>query len=309
MKTKIILGIILVILIIGGIIAYNKYDYWINNQLAYSAICPTKVDSLQRIDIIRKSQINPNDYLSVSTYSRDGLLLKGYFIKAKTDTAKATIILLHGIGSCKESMMEAAKTIAEKGYNCAMFDQRAQGESDGKYCTFGYYEKYDMLDIINYLRSELIGNTKIGLYGHSLGGAIVIQTMAIDTSISGGIAASAFGNMRDVIRDYSESELGVRLDFIPDNALSAGEKIANYTVDSVSPVNSAKLIDKPVYIIHGNEDPKIRVYNAYKIYDALKTKNKKIFIIAKAHHEDLQQYAGTYFWESIVQFFDDNLKK
>ena len=308
MKKKIILGAVLLLIILVANIAYNKYNFWINNELAYSAICPTKVDSIQRIATIKKSEIHFDRFQSVCTYSNEGLLLKGFFIKAKCDTAKGTVILIHGIASCKESMMGTAETLSNSGFNCALFDQRAHGESAGKYCTFGYYEKYDIISIISFLRKEFIGIGKVGLYGHSMGGAVVIQTMAIDSSIVCGVAASPFANMRGIVRDFSAHELGIRLNFIADDALKISEKIAKFTVDSVSPENSAKDIVKPLYIIHGKKDPKIPYTDAIKIFNALKIKQKKLFIIENAHHEDLQQVAGSFYIDSIIKFFDDYLK-
>jgi len=308
MKKKIILSIFVLLIILIGNFAYNKYNFWLNNELAYSAICPTKIDSIQRIAIIKKNAIDFDRFLSVRTYSKDSVLLKGYFIKAKIDEAKGTIILIHGIASCKESMMGTAETLSNNGYNCALFDQRAHGESGGKYCTFGYYEKSDILSIISFLRKEYIGSGKVGLYGHSLGGAVVIQTMAIDSSIACGVAASPYANMRSIVRDFSAHKLGIRLNFVADDALKISERIAKFIVDSVSPENSAKDIVKPLYIIHGKEDAKIPYTDAYKIYNELRTKQKKIFIIEKAHHDDLQQVWGAIYINSIIKYFDDYLK-
>jgi predicted alpha/beta-fold hydrolase len=106
---------------------------------------------------------------SVEILTKDSLKLAGYFIESQQDSTKGIIILVHGIGACKEHFLGLSASLAEKGIATFLFDGRAHGESEGNYCTYGFQEKYDISAIVDYLQEEN-PNTPIGIWGNSLGG-------------------------------------------------------------------------------------------------------------------------------------------
>ena len=68
-----------------------------------------------------------------------------------------------------------------------MLNLRGHGESRGTYCTFGYKEKYDIVSVIDEIMLDKRLSKNIGIWGQSLGGAIALQTMAIDKRIKYGV--------------------------------------------------------------------------------------------------------------------------
>ena len=67
-----------------------------------------------------------------------------------------------GIGS--ELVYTAIAYAKEQGYSSIAIDLRAHGRSEGEYCTYGYYEKEDIAQIISdYLRYN--PDAKIGIWG------------------------------------------------------------------------------------------------------------------------------------------------
>jgi esterase/lipase len=57
-------------------------------------------------------------------------------------------------------------------------DSRGHGRNGGELVTFGVLEKYDVLDWVRWMRAE--GCTHIYALGESLGGSVLIQTVAVD---------------------------------------------------------------------------------------------------------------------------------
>jgi len=127
----------------------------------------------------------------ISVPAKDGIRLSGWFLKSRTDSARATVIILHGIGSCKETQFDRAKILSDNGYNSVVLDLRAHGESGGEYCTFGYYEKYDIQAVVDSLL-RMTNGKPVGIWGASLGGAVALQAMGLDHRISFGIIESTF---------------------------------------------------------------------------------------------------------------------
>ena len=55
-----------------------------------------------------------------------------------------------------------AKVLHEHHFNVMIYDSRAHGESGGKYCTYGYYEKHDV-QVAIYEAQKKYATGKIGV--------------------------------------------------------------------------------------------------------------------------------------------------
>jgi dipeptidyl aminopeptidase/acylaminoacyl peptidase len=93
----------------------------------------------------------PQENIIVETF--DGMRLNCWFIPQKK-RARGTIIYLHGVGDCKTAGVAFAQSLYKKGFNLLLYDSRQHGESEGYYCTYGFYEKHDVSAVISYLQSR-----------------------------------------------------------------------------------------------------------------------------------------------------------
>ena len=303
--------VILVVLVALGLLGKYSYDFAVYRVLPYSAIRPHRLSGLEKklffpyaTDLSKLDlQIEPFD-----VRVEDSIMLKGYFIRAITHDPLGTIILLHGIASCKEAMLPFADTLSHHGYNCIVYDSRANGESGGINCTFGYYEKHDVSTYIDqaYNRFSKVG--PIGIFGSSMGAAVAIQAMAIDRRISCGIVESPFSTMREVIYQFWKEMFFLPIRSIPNKALAISEQIAHFKVDSVSPEQSARLISQPVMVVHGDRDEKIPADESKSVFDCLESPQKEWFSIAGGHHNDLSHVGGSSYLNAELDFFRTHLK-
>lgn len=111
----------------------------------------------------------------VSILMKDGISLKGWFIPSQNGEV---VILLHGYGSNRLQMLWHAQILSEAGYGVLLYDQRASGESGGKWRTWGWQDVVDMEMILSYLNSEYqISTSKISLWGASTGAEIAVLTL------------------------------------------------------------------------------------------------------------------------------------
>jgi len=208
-----------------------------------------------------------------------------------TKSAKATVILLHGIRSSKEIWQKEALWLNDFGYNAVALDMRAHGDSQGVYCTFGYKEKQDISDLISVLQEKGI-TAPVGIWGHSLGGAVTIQALATDPRLKFGIVESAYADFSQITKDYSRYYLHFESDILNDFLLTrAGEK-ADFPADKVNPVDFCNKITQPVLIVHGTKDPKIAPENAQKVFNNIKSNDKQLIWIKGAGHTNLHQIGG-----------------
>ena len=234
----------------------------------------------------------------------DGIsLLSAWFIPAKRP--KATIIYLHGVGDNKMSGLMLAKVLHEHHFNVMIYDSRAHGESGGKYCTYGYYEKHDV-QVAIYEAQKKYATGKIGVFGTSMGAAIALQAAAIEPRISAVVAEASFATLRQVTVDYQKRLLRLPWHFLRNIAMKKSESIAHFKHREISPIQSVKNIHAPVLFIHGKSDTFIKYQYSEELYAAA-NEPKELWLIDDARHSDVHNVGKKEYEERIVKFFENFL--
>ncbi|MFK7748940.1 MAG: alpha/beta hydrolase, partial [Kordia sp.] len=222
MKKKLLI-IAAILLFIIGILGYILTIH----VAPYAIIQPQKIN----LDITPKQLGLQSETLTITT--KDSIALKGYYIQPKTQQPEGIMILIHGIGGCKEHFLNLAGNLATNGIASVIFDGRAHGESGGKYCSYGFHEKKDIAAIVDEIKKRNPA-LKIGIWGNSLGGAIAIQALEYDKRIEFGIIESTFADLDQIVYDYKKKMLGgFGLRFVSDAALREAGNIANFNPDAV----------------------------------------------------------------------------
>jgi alpha-beta hydrolase superfamily lysophospholipase len=269
------------------------------------------IDRLPRTQIAKlfNEKIIPENYglksESLKVTAGDSISLRGWFIFSQKISNK-TIILLHGIRAGKEQMLPMAYTLSNAGFNTVIFDSRAHGESGGKYCTFGYYEKNDISKIIDLLKKR-DSSQIIGIYGSSLGGAIALQAMEHDSRIKCGVIESTFATLREVINEYMKNMFFLRSAYLSNIVLDRAAEMAKFNPDDVQPEINAKNIYNPVFVAHGDKDKNINFNNGKRIFHYLKSANKELHLVKGANHFNVFSYGGKEYQNKIINFLNRNL--
>lgn len=284
-----------VLLVVGGFLGAHYVAPW-------AIIQPQKInEAFGPEDLALKSEV-----FVVKT--DDDVLLKGHWIKTKEDSSKGIMILVHGIGGCKEHFLGLAGQLAEIGVESIVFDLRAHGKSGGEFCTYGYHEKNDIRRIVDYVKG-IVPDKKIGIWGNSLGGAIAIQSLEIDSRIEFGIIESTFCDLSEVVYEYQKRfAMGIGLKIVSDHALKQAGEIAHFEPDSVKPINSVKQITQPVFIAHGDSDDNISFQNGKELYNHLKSKDKIWYPVKNGEHTGLFVSGGEDYKIAIEEFIQRMFK-
>jgi uncharacterized protein len=223
------------------------------------------------------------NYTSVAFPSRDGLTLRGWWFVSSTD--RPVIILLHGFAAHRAEPQERVFGIIRKlhsnGYNVLTFDFRAHGLSEGKHISAGYYEKNDLLGAIDYIRNNGIVS-QIGVLGFSMGAAISLMTAAECKEINAVVADSSFSDVLSIIK--AKMPRKHFLSFITPAIVSVIRFLYNVDFNKLKPVEAARLISVPVFIIHGGQDKIIPVEHAYRLIKACHNLHNKFWVVPEAKH-------------------------
>jgi fermentation-respiration switch protein FrsA (DUF1100 family) len=246
----------------------------------------------------------PQENIMVDTF--DGFKLSCWLVK-QSKKARGTVIYLHGVGDCKIGGVAFAKFLYGKGFNIFLYDSREHGESEGYYCTYGFYEKHDVSAVISYLQSRKdlkIG--KIGIFGTSMGGAVAIQAAAIDQRIVAVISEGSYTALRVVFVDYQKRIIKLPWHFLRNIALLQSQKLANFKARLVAPIEDIKRVHVPILIVHGKNDSFIKSDYSKLLYDAA-NEPKQLLLIDGAGHNNVWEIGGVKYEESIESFFKEHL--
>lgn len=211
---------------------------------------------------------------SVLYKSSNGSILNGWLLKPNNVTPVATLLHLHGNGGCLLSQYKAISPLVEKGFQVFMFDYSGFGFSTGKPTRNNVLT--DALSTLDYLKTRPdVSNTKIIIYGQSLGGhlsAVVAAQRSND--ISGLVMEGAFSSHKD-IGGYMVHGLGKA-----------------FTKQGYSALVSVKEYHKPLLVIHSTEDATIPFFMGKKIFDTA-NEPKEFYEVKKCHICAPQFYADS----------------
>lgn len=105
----------------------------------------------------------------LSLEASDGVIVPvTYYTGEKESTS--TVILVHGAGGDRVSVVPLAKLYLENGWNVLTFDQRGHGDNSSNKVSFGYFEARDVECLVDYAANELKAESLI-VHGQSMGGA------------------------------------------------------------------------------------------------------------------------------------------
>ncbi len=239
-------------------------------------------------------------------YTFDSLKISGYRIPHE-GTYQGTVIALHGYRSNKNKYLSVARYFTRKGFDFVAIDMRGHNESEGDYTGFSYYEKKDVVRLIAYLKKNFHRMGPFILYGHSVGASTALATSAISKDVKMVISESAFADFKDIVPNYLNYYAGIDWSRIARKGSRYIFEQLHIPEDSLNLIPVVQKLKTPMLIIHGEQDPKIPVTQAYKLYKNTASTHKKLWIIPGAKHTDLAQKYGENYYIKILDFIEKNL--
>lgn len=257
----------------------------------------------------RQVETYSKDFKRMAIESNDGLKLAGLYMRTEKKPMKGSVILIHGIRSSKEYLLPIAQWLNEKGYNALLIDQRAHGDSEGKYCSFGFQEKQDVYLWVDKLMSTEEVTGPIGIWGQSLGGAVALQSMANDERIKFGIIESAFSDFESIVHDYFELFLGFDCPFITDYLIWRAGQVASFDPELVVPAEAARQIHQPIIMVHGERDNRIKIRYAKANFEHIASCDKTFITYPEATHFNIWKVGGEDYFERVERFLERQSNK
>jgi pimeloyl-ACP methyl ester carboxylesterase len=224
----------------------------------------------------------------------DDVKIDVWVINAAPGPARATAILLHGLGQSKANYIGIGRNLAKRQYDVVLIDLRCHGRSTAQYITCGAKEKQDVQAIVDDLAAAgKIKPAPLYVFGVTFGGATAIQYAAIEPDVKGVVALAPWKDT------YSKArrDMGMMMDDAEFNAaLDEAGKLADFDPHETSAISDARDLQIPVYLIHGMLDLAVPVADSEAIFQALPYGQKRLRII----NPGPEQMAVGIGWETWV---------
>ena len=218
----------------------------------------------------------------------DGVLIGCRLFTAAKDAP--LILFFHGNGETVPDYDDIGPHYVARQINFLVADYRGYGWSGGSPSVSTMIR--DGRTIYHATRQWLEENGysgKVLVMGRSLGSACAIDLAArYDAEISGLLIESGFAETIPLART-----LGIDL-----AALGLEEK------DGFNNLSGIEKVSKPTFILHGQKDTLIPLWQAHRLHAACGARSKELQIVPGADHNTLLAVAGVLYFQEIKRFVD-----
>jgi uncharacterized protein len=237
-------------------------------------------------------------YENVKLKTSKGLVIESWY--SQTDSSNKCVILIHGYSANKSFLENEAAMFKQWGYSVLLLDLRGHGRSEGNNTSFGVKETEELEQA--YIFAKQRGNSKIILYGVSLGAAICIKATQQEKIRPDAIIADMpFDNLhqhfksRARILGFPSEPFATLVTFWV--GIENGYNGFRYNISSY-----AKNVTCPVLMEWGGKDQYVSQREVDTIFQALASKNKKLVIYPDAGHDSFLQ-TDPLIWKKETQAF------
>ncbi|MEG2251653.1 MAG: alpha/beta hydrolase [Clostridia bacterium] len=221
----------------------------------------------------------------VEITSFDGLKLRGSYLPAGEE--KQAVLLMHGYRA-KGGISDFAPLLRfyhELGLSVLVVDQRAHGQSEGKWICYGVKERYDCKQWLEWLNGRA-HFADLFLSGLSMGAATVLMAtaLALPPNVRGVVADCGFTSPWEICGHVLHVQYHLPKWPLLPLANAAVRHAAGYDLREASAVEAMrKDTSIPVLFIHGDQDAFVPTWMGRENYEACAA-TKVLVIVPGAGH-------------------------
>lgn len=212
-------------------------------------------------------KFEPIDF-EVADTAKSRIHLAGWWMPHPAGGSK-TVILIHGYADAKIGAIAWAPLWQQLGFNVLAYDQRAHGESGGRYCTGGVREADDLRQVIDQLRERLpLPTQRIVLFGISLGAFPALSVACECGNVEAAVVDCPFASYPKAVEGLSR-QIRTPLRSLLPLTLRLAEWMSGVRWKGRSNPFHLSTCRRPVLAISSSDDPYVSVEDAKEIEDSI----------------------------------------
>jgi uncharacterized protein len=228
-------------------------------------------------------------------FGKVGSVLRGWYAPS---TNGAAVILVHGAGGDRASLLPEARALKQRGFGVLSFDLPGHAESDGV-IQWGEGERIALRAALDFVSERKdVDPARMGSLGFSLGGYVLAQVAAADQRVRGVVLAGTPSDPTEQAQ-FQHRRWSLLSQLPALFALRQGgmnlEVRARDFVERIAP--------RPLLVVSGTEDGTVPVAMAHELF-ARAREPRELLVIPGAGHGDYAARAPTEYLNRVAQFFE-----
>lgn len=205
------------------------------------------------------------------------------------------VILVHGYMCTGRDMMIYAGMYLREGFSLLVPDQRAHGQSGGKYTGMGWLERRDMVCWIREILSR-DPEGEIVLHGVSMGAATVMMTAGevLPPNVKAVVEDCGYASVERIFRDELKTIFHLPAFPLLHQASLVARLVAGYDFREASSLEQLKKTRLPVLFIHGSMDAFVRPYMQDLCYQAAAGEKAYLRVEDASHTQSYERQPERY---------------
>jgi len=210
---------------------------------------------------------------------------------------RAAIILVHGTGADRSSLLAETGILADAGFGVLALDLPGQGTSDGR-TLWGVPERHAISAAVDWLGArEEVDAQRIGGFGLSMGAYVLTQAAVLDKRIR---AVTLAGCPNDVVeQNWVTSDRWGLLSQVP---TYLALRMSGMPLDMLPKDIIGAISPRAVFLVEGDLDQAVPPYMARQLFAAAGSP-KELWIVPGAHHGDYAIVAPQEYRNRLTGFF------
>ncbi len=241
---------------------------------------------------------------AVSFPSPSGATLHGWWLPGSQ--SQAGVVLMHGSGTDRRSMVERARMLKAAGYPVLLFDFQAQGESLGHHVTDGYLEALDARAAVEFMRQR--GLEKVGIIGFSLGAAAAVLGPEGPLPVDAMVLEALYPTIEEATADRIRLHLGAWSGWLYPLFTWQLQPRLGIAPAVLRPIDRIDEVKAPILFIAGAEDRHTTLAESERLY-AKASEPKQLWVVPDAHHEDFYEHDPDAYRQRVLDFFAGTLRQ
>lgn len=261
----------------------------------------------------------------VTFRAADGTMLRGCYLTARRPR-KGVVLFGLEFGSNRWAAYPYCSALLDAGYDVFAYEPRNQGDSDkdAAYDPLQWVTDKDLADAraaVQYLKERVDAPVEgVGLLGISKGGSVGLALAAEDPWVRCAVTDGAYAvvttmvpYMRRWVHIYIKSFQWIRNTVVPDyyyrllGRAAVRESERRRGVKFLDIERAVREFRRPLLMIHGGADAYIKPEMARKLCDHAGSRDKELWLIPGAKHNQGLHTAGEEYHHKLVSFFDRHL--